>query len=162
MPHREFFSDDVYERLEYWDFFVSARRNVYDDSPPEEVHDLVEYQEFFDFQLTLRASWCRDVSYIIGTALTPEQRRVHEEALLRAYVRALQEAGGTPPTIEEARRLYACGMAWGLVIGWLICPPNNYGPAVLSANVSRLVAACVDLRTFDLLRERAPGRAASR
>lgn len=110
---------------------------------------------FFDFQLSLRASWCRDVSYIIGTALTPEQRRVHEEALLHAYLSALEKAGGggiTPPTFEEAKRLYACGMAWGLVIGWLICPPHNYGPEVLSANVSRLVAACVDLRTFDLLR----------
>ena len=42
-------------------------------------------------------------------------------------------------------------MAWGLVIGWLICPPNNYGEQVWSANVSRLVAACVELGTFSLL-----------
>eukprot|EP00966_Prymnesium_polylepis_P281248 6498280-Prymnesium_polylepis.1 len=39
-------------------------------------------------------------------------------------------------------------MAWGLVIGWLICPPNNYGEQIWSANVRRLVAACVDLGTF--------------
>ena len=53
------------------------------------------------------------------------------------------------PEIDEAWRLYSQCMAWGLVIGWLICPPVNYGEAVWSANVQRLVAACVDLGTFD-------------
>ena len=35
----------------------------------------------FDFQLTLRACWARDVSYIIGTSLPVELRRRHEDAL---------------------------------------------------------------------------------
>ena len=43
-------------------------------------------------------------------------------------------------------------MCWGLVIGWLICPANNYGEAILSANLKRLVAACIDLNTFDIIK----------
>ena len=42
-------------------------------------------------------------------------------------------------------------MAWGLVVGWLITPVNNYGEKLLSANVRRLVAACAELRTFEAL-----------
>ena len=106
----------------------------------------------YDWQLCLRASWARDVSYLIGTCLPTEARRQHEGALLRGYLRALADAGcAAPPTIADAERLYAQGMAWGLVLGWLICPPNNYGEAIFSANVRRLVAACSDLHTFALL-----------
>ena len=47
---------------------------------------------------------------------------------------------------------YSVSMCWGLVIGWLICPANNYGEKILAANLKRLVAACVDLKTFDIIR----------
>ena len=47
--------------------------------------------------------------------------------------------------------LYRKSMAWCLVIGWLICPPQNYGKDVWLGNVNRLVAACKDLGTFELL-----------
>ena len=55
------------------------------------------------------------------------------------------------PSFEEAKALYAKCMAWGLVVGWLLCPPNNYGEELWTANVSRLVAACRELNTFGLL-----------
>jgi hypothetical protein len=109
-------------------------------------------------QLLLRASWARDVSYIIGTALSPVQRKGHEEALLSFYLHSLTghlrsrgHETASVPSMEVARTLYSQGMAWGLVIGWLICPPANYGVAIWSANVGRLVSACVDLGTFGLL-----------
>ena len=112
----------------------------------------------FDFQLTLRACWARDVSYIIGTSLPVELRRRHEDVLLRGYLAELNKCcagadrpAAAPPDFDAAKVLYAQAMAWGLVIGWLICPPNNYGERIQSANVGRLVAACQDLGTFDLL-----------
>ncbi len=40
---------------------------------------------------------------------------------------------------------------WGLVIGWLITPPQNYGKAITTANLSRLVAAVRDLETLEAL-----------
>eukprot|EP00041_Stephanoeca_diplocostata_P014846 m.280529 g.280529 ORF g.280529 m.280529 type:complete len:485 (+) comp19826_c0_seq5:164-1618(+) len=106
----------------------------------------------FDFQLALRANWARDVAYIIGTALTIEDRRRHEKRLLEAYLAELTRLGVSDvPSFDDAFSTYRKAMAWGLVIGWLLCPVNNYGPAILAANVRKLVAACVDLGTFPLL-----------
>jgi len=42
---------------------------------------------------------------------------------------------------------------WGLVIGWLITPPQNYGEEITVANLKRLVAAAQDLATFEALRD---------
>lgn len=106
----------------------------------------------YDFQLTLRAAWARDVSYILATALSTSDRREHEQALLREYLHELESLGvSSPPSFENAWLLYRKSMAWGLVIGWLLCPEQNYGPEVLSANIVRLVSACQDLDTFGVL-----------
>lgn len=106
----------------------------------------------YDFQLSLKACWSRDVSYILGTAMLPEERKQHERALLSFYLDCLREQGVVSvPSLEEAWRLYAQGMAWGLVIGWLICPPVNYGEEIWLGNVNRLVAGCHHLDTFGQL-----------
>ena len=55
------------------------------------------------------------------------------------------------PDADTAWRQYSMAMAWGLVIGWLICPPNNYGEEVTAENIRKLVAACKDLGTFEML-----------
>lgn len=112
----------------------------------------------FDWQLMLRATWARDVSYLLGTGLPPALRQQHEEQLLKMYLSCLSHeltlrASPTmhAPAFHDAKRLYAQSMAWGLVIGWLICPPANYGKEIWAGNVKRLVAACVHLDTFALL-----------
>ena len=109
----------------------------------------------FDFQLTLQACWARDVSYLLGTSLSTKSRRNNENKLLMEYLLELKQCGGDVDDLihdfEKAKHLYSIAMAWGLVIGWLICPPNNYGVEILSANVRRLVAACVDLNSFAIL-----------
>jgi hypothetical protein len=46
---------------------------------------------------------------------------------------------------------YRLAMVWGLVIGWLITPAVNYGPAITDANLSHMVGACQDLDSFALL-----------
>jgi len=40
---------------------------------------------------------------------------------------------------------------WGLVIGWLITPPVNYGTAITATNIARLVTAAEDLESFQAL-----------
>ena len=118
--------------------------------------------------------------HIVATALPTATRSHHEDGILRDYLETLQtsidmhydelceEIDNTPfdeddgppeypprptpaPPFEEAKELYAKCMAWGLVVGWLLCPPNNYGEELWTANVSRLVAACRELNTFGLL-----------
>ncbi len=107
---------------------------------------------FLDFQLSVRGHWANDVGYLLATALAPETRRKHERELLALHLDALGRHGvAAPPTAEEAFRAYRLAMVWGLVIGWLITPPVNYGTAITEANVSRMVEACRDLQAFDAL-----------
>lgn len=114
-----------------------------------------------DWQLTLKSHWSRDVAYILGTALTPGQRRRYEMPLLKYYLKALEKNGidwqgesiGKSEDFDfNFKYRYSVSMCWGLVIGWLICPANNYGEKILAANLKRLVAACVELKTFDIIR----------
>ncbi len=105
-----------------------------------------------DWQLMIRGRWVHDVTYIMVTGLGPEVRRTEERELLAFYLEALRQRGvQAPPRLEDAWESYRRAVAWGLVIGWLITPPENYGEAITSANIERLVTAARDLETFDLL-----------
>jgi hypothetical protein len=107
---------------------------------------------FLDFQLAVRGHWANDVTYLLATALAPPERRAHERELIGFYLDELRRHGVVePPTIEEAWCCHRLAVIWGLVIGWLITPPVNYGPAITDANIARLVTACVDLAAFDAL-----------
>jgi hypothetical protein len=102
-----------------------------------------------DWQLMMRGSWAHDVTYLLVTSLDPETRRIHQRDLLGAYLDRLAEAGvGGAPSEADAFEQYRAAALWGLVIGWLICPPENYGPEITAANISRTVAAVEDLETF--------------
>jgi len=50
--------------------------------------------------------------------------------------------------LDEAFERYRRAALWGLVIGWLICPPENDGPEVATANIERTVTAASDLETL--------------
>lgn len=107
-----------------------------------------------DWQLMMRGRWAHDVTYLLVTSLDPETRRVHQRDLLGGYLDRLAEAGtsGVPST-ADAFEQYRSAALWGLVIGWLICPPENYGPEITAANISRTVAAVEDLETFAAIEE---------
>jgi hypothetical protein len=102
-----------------------------------------------DWQLAVRGSWAHDVTYLLVTALDTETRRVHQRDLLAEYLDQLASAGvATVPTADLAFSQFRAAALWGLVIGWLICPPENYGPEITVTNIARLVAAVEDLETF--------------
>jgi hypothetical protein len=106
----------------------------------------------YDFQLTVRGHWANDFAYLVITALRPETRRREERALLRLYLDELARHGATGvPSTDAAWRDYRLAAIWGLVIGWLITPTANYGPAITEANIARLVSACADLEAFHAL-----------
>merc|ERR1712157_468312 len=101
----------------------------------------------YDFQLTRRCNWSQDVHYYIATSMRTETRRKEERGLLEHYLKELQRHGvpaSQVPSFEEAWLRYRRALIWGLVIGWLICPPQNYGIPINLANITRLVAAMVD------------------
>jgi hypothetical protein len=105
-----------------------------------------------DWQLMVKGHWAHDVGYLLATGLDPEQRRKHERHLIAHYLEELRRHGvKEPPGANEAWLSYRRAMVWGLVIGWLITPPQNYGRAITAANISRMVTAIEDLETFRAL-----------
>ncbi len=107
-----------------------------------------------DWQLMMRGSWAHDVTYLLVTSLDPDIRRARQRDLLGEYLDRLAGAGVTDgPSPADAFEQYRVAALWGLVIGWLICPPENYGPEITAANISRTVAAVHDLETFAAIEE---------
>ena len=107
---------------------------------------------FLDWQLMVKGRWAHDFTYVLITGLATEGRRKHERDLLRFYLEELRRHGlENPPDQNEAWLRYRQAAIWGLVIGWLITPTENYGEAITAANISRLVAAVQDLETLGAL-----------
>ena len=109
---------------------------------------------WLDWQLMMRGSWAHDVVYLMVTALDPQVRRDHERDLLAEYLDRLGAGGVTDaPAPDEAFEQCRAAALWGLVIGWLICPPENYGQPITEANISRTVTAVTDYDTIALIEE---------
>ena len=107
---------------------------------------------FLDWQLMVKGRWSHDLTYLLVTGLSTEERRRHERDLLSFYLDELARHGvQSAPTANEAWLRYRQAAIWGLVIGWLITPTENYGEAITSANLARLVAAVQDLETLEAL-----------
>lgn len=107
-----------------------------------------------DWQLMMRGSWAHDVVYLLVTALDPELRRAHQHDLLAEYLDRLASGGvRDAPTPAAAFDQCRAAALWGLVIGWLICPPENYGQPITEANISRTVTAVQDFETFDAIED---------
>ncbi len=107
-----------------------------------------------DWQLMVRGSWAHDVTYLLVTGLDTDTRRAHQHDLLAEYLDLLGALGvPDPPSFDDAFARMRRAALWGLVIGWLICPPENYGPDITIANIARTVAAVEDLETFAAIDE---------
>lgn len=99
-----------------------------------------------DFQLMVRGPWCHDLAYLLITGLDIDLRRQHERELIALYRDTLARHGVlNVPTEDEAFLLYRQSAVWGLVIGWLITPPQNYGEEITGANIRKMVTAMIDL-----------------
>ena len=106
----------------------------------------------------MRGSWAHDVTYLLVTALEPEVRRAHQDDLLLEYLDLLASAGvAEVPSPSQAFEQYRMAALWGLVIGWLICPPENYGEPITAANIIRTVTAVRDLETIAAIEDTLPG-----
>jgi hypothetical protein len=85
------------------------------------------------------------VTYYLITALDRGVRRQHEKELFHYYLAALAGQGvERVPDFEEAWHDCRLASIWGLVIGWLITPPVNYGVPITAANIQRTTDAIID------------------
>ena len=104
---------------------------------------------FLDWSAVQIAHWCHDVSYFMGGALAPADRRATEEDLLKGYLAKLKDFGvEKPPTMEQALKDYSTGILHG--VGWVMCPTEMQPEENCHAMTERFVSAAVDRGSLEL------------
>jgi hypothetical protein len=98
-----------------------------------------------DWQLVQRGAWYMDVGYHLAATLPVEERRRHEDDLLRHYLDRLRNDGLDAPTMDEARPAVALGMIHGYYL-WAIT--QFVDPTVIAVLLERLGAAVADHDAF--------------
>ncbi|MDA8044476.1 MAG: phosphotransferase [Actinomycetota bacterium] len=103
---------------------------------------------FFDWEVVQTGHWAQDVAYHLGTALTIDDRRAHEEDLLRFYLAELAATGAPAPSFAEAWDLYRKSFGYGYLL-WVITMIR--GRDEVLQHMPRLGAALTDHQTYRLL-----------
>ncbi|WP_319431409.1 phosphotransferase [Mycobacterium sp. RTGN5] len=81
---------------------------------------------FLDWQVARRGNWSLDVGYFLQGALTVEDRRLHERALLEEYRDALGLPAVELPSMDEVWLRYRASVAHGLAL-WLATASSGGG-----------------------------------
>jgi aminoglycoside phosphotransferase (APT) family kinase protein len=104
---------------------------------------------FLDWQVARRGNWSLDVGYFLQGALTIEDRRTNEHALLEEYRDALALPNDEMPTMDEVWLRYRASVAHGLTL-WLCTASAGelwQRPDIAIALAQRYSAAYADLDT---------------
>jgi aminoglycoside phosphotransferase (APT) family kinase protein len=102
-----------------------------------------------DWQVLGRGSPAFDVAYLIGSAMTIDDRRNAEQELLRRYLDALAAAGvADAPEPDEMWSLYRVHMAYGLY-AWLTNLEAFQQGDIIDEVIGRFAAAVLDLNTAE-------------
>ena len=104
-----------------------------------------------DWQLSLRGCWALDVTYLLITALSVEDRREHERELLASYAARLAAFGVDPPSADEMWLRYRQNVLYGVLM-WLITPDGVHTDDAQLLNLRRCLRAAEDLETAASLR----------
>jgi hypothetical protein len=103
---------------------------------------------FFDFEVVQTGHWAQDVAYHLGTALSIEDRRAHEEELVRFYLAELASHGAPAPTFDAGWDMYRRSFGYGYLL-WVITMIR--GRDEVLQHMPRLGAALTDHQTYRLL-----------
>jgi hypothetical protein len=107
-----------------------------------------------DWQTVGWGSSMVDVAYFLGTGLTSEDRREHEEELVRGYHRELVGLGVPGFGWEQCWEGYRRGCFWGIVINVaaaIVVEQTDRGDAMFTSVFKRLAQQIIDLEALELL-----------
>lgn len=105
---------------------------------------------FLDWQAASIGCWDQDVAYIITCALTTEDRRANEQALLKHYLEELRARGvKDAPAFENAWDAHRRQVAYGIL--GLLCTPEMQTEEFAGIMGTRFALAMDDLDTLNLL-----------
>ncbi len=101
-----------------------------------------------DWQLAARGRGPYDLAFFVAGSLAPNQRRLHERAIVERYHGYLQLGGVTDYSLEDCFRDYHLGHVMNLpnpITAIVAVPPGNErGRALLFRNAERALAAIAD------------------
>lgn len=104
---------------------------------------------FVDWQFVSKSHWAHDVAFFLICGLSVEDRREHEQDLLREYLKLRSGRGGEAPSWDEAWRDYRIHTLHGLMYA---LTPNEMQPAEVRAPLSeRFAQALLDHDSYGLL-----------
>ncbi len=119
------------------------------------VLDPVDRPYFIDFQNVQQACGPRELAYLLYSSLRSEDRRGHDEALVRRYWEGLVRAGIDDYPWERAWRQYRLGLADQMVVTVVACTRyeavDERGRAALATMVRRAFRAIEDNDCLDLV-----------
>lgn len=152
--------DFLSERLPVFERAVKRVAELNRGVPPALIHfdahpgnmyfDRDGQPRWLDWQLCTRGAWAWDVAYFITGALTIEDRRKHERALLQHYIQQLRARGvSDPPGADSAWHAYRQNVIWGL--SWGIVPVTMQAAQNTNIIVERFAAAIDDLEPLAAL-----------
>ena len=101
-----------------------------------------------DWQVVHFGHWATDVAYHIGAVLSIEDRRAHEEELLRGYLDELARLGGAAPAWDVAWEDYRAHLPYGYYL-WAIT--RRVDRTITLEFVDRLGTAVADHDAFELI-----------
>lgn len=108
-----------------------------------------------DWQLAARGRGPYDLAFFMAGSLTPNQRRLHERAVIERYHGYLQLGGVADYTLDECWRDYRLGHVMNLpnpITAVVAVPPGNErGRELLVVNAQRALAALADYDRRGLL-----------
>jgi hypothetical protein len=100
---------------------------------------------WLDWQIAQPGNWSTDVSYHLATVLSIDDRRAHEQELLRHYLDELDSYGVEAPAWHDAWERYTLGFAFGYFL-WVITTISSR--EVVMHHIPRLAAALTDHDTY--------------
>jgi hypothetical protein len=107
-----------------------------------------------DWQTVGWGSSMVDVAYFLGTGLTSENRREHEEELVRGYHRELLAHGVQGFGWDDCWEGYRRGCFWGVVINVaaaIVVERTERGDAMFTTVFQRIAQQIIDLDALELL-----------
>jgi aminoglycoside/choline kinase family phosphotransferase len=103
-----------------------------------------------DWQLALRGCWALDLTYLLTTALDPDQLVDNEHDLIDHYLGRLAAAGIAPPRHDAAWELYRRHVLYGVLM-WLVTPDGVHTDEAQIGYLTRCLSAADRLGTLAAL-----------
>jgi hypothetical protein len=117
-------------------------------APHELAPDDEPVAHVLDWQLAARGRGPYDLAFFVAGSVTPNQRRLHERAIIERYHGYLQLGGVSGYSLEDCWRDYHWGHVLNLpnpITAAVAVPPGNErGRQLLAANAERALAAIAD------------------